>query len=144
MVTKSVGSKADSDYRRYNTNAQQVVTNVDQQLTNKYPDYQKNFQRQDIVNERTILEDQGKYQLMSNSLKNNSYYASLLYWYLIQGFAIATDGIKKRKQVQLIGEFNSEIAKAFNISALPSNIILNEKREIIGINLSDEQFLLLL
>ncbi|MDQ0969004.1 thiol-disulfide isomerase/thioredoxin [Flavobacterium sp. W4I14] len=48
------------------------------------------------------------------------------------------DDIDKWKQVQIKEGFESEIAKSFGINALPGNILLNDKREIIGINVSDQ------
>jgi thiol-disulfide isomerase/thioredoxin len=48
------------------------------------------------------------------------------------------DDIDKWKQVQVKEGFESEIAKSFGINALPGNILLNDKREIIGVNVSDE------
>jgi len=48
------------------------------------------------------------------------------------------DDITKWKQVQIKEGFNSEIAKTFGINALPGNILLNDKRQIIGINVSDQ------
>jgi len=48
------------------------------------------------------------------------------------------DNIDKWKQVQIKEGFESEIAKSFGINALPGNILLNDKRKIIGINISDQ------
>lgn len=48
------------------------------------------------------------------------------------------DNIDKWKQIQMKKGFESEIAKSFGINALPGNILLNDKREIIGINISDQ------
>jgi len=251
IVTKSTGSRADSDFRRYRDSIQYVNDVVGETLTKKYPDYQTNYQRADIVNERNLLFDQGKYVMTARAIKNDGYYTPILYWNLKQDFdswnvdqlralislpdpreglyykrqveedlvkreaalkgegsrkalfnnpeladvvkrstkkfvyltlwaswcapcrkhnkellkrdfkdaeviaisfdehisdlnkAVAADGIGKWKQVQLTAGFDSEIAKVFNISGLPGNIVLNEKREIIGINMSDEQFQLL-
>lgn len=251
MVTKSAGSRADSDFRRYRDSSQHVLDVVEEVLTKKYPDYQTNYQRADIVNERNLRHDQGRYAMMARAIKNNSYYTPFLYWTLKEDFdswnvdqlrtllsladpgkglyykrqieadlakkeaalkgedsrnallnnpeiaeavksstkkfiyltlwaswcapcrghnkellkkdfkdveviaisfdehiselnkAIAADGIAKWKQVQLRDGFNSEIARTFNINGLPGNIILNEKKEIIGVNMSDEQFQLL-
>ncbi len=48
------------------------------------------------------------------------------------------DDISEWKQVQIKEGFNSKIAKTFGINSLPGNILLNNKREIIGINVSDQ------
>jgi thiol-disulfide isomerase/thioredoxin len=251
MVIKSTGSRADSDFRRYRDSIQYVLDVVGETLTKKYLDYQTNYQRADIVNERNLLYDQGRYAMTARAIKNESYYTPFLYWRLNQDFdswnvdqlsvlisladpgeglyykrqieedlikrkvalkgedsrkalfnnpelaeavkrstkkfvyltlwaswcapcrrhnkellkrdfkdveviaisfdehisdlnkAVATDGIGKWKQVQLTAGFNSEIAETFNINGLPGNIVLNEKRDIIGVNISDEQFQLL-
>lgn len=248
MVTKSAGSRADSDFRRYRDSLQHVLDVVEETLTKKHPDYQTNYQRPDIINERNMRSDRGRYTMTERAIKNDSFYRPFIYWRLIQDFdswnvdqlrtlisladpgeglyykrqieadlakkeavlkgedsrkvllnnpeiaeavksstkkfiyltlwaswcapcrghnkellkkdfkdveviaisfdehisdlnkAVAADGIGKWKQVQLTEGFNSEIAKKFNINGLPGNIVLNEKREIIGLNVSDEQF----
>lgn len=53
--------------------------------------------------------------------------------------AITQDSIKQWKHVQLNDGFNSDITKEFGISGIPGNILLNEKREVIRINIPDEE-----
>ena len=52
--------------------------------------------------------------------------------------AITEDNIEKWKHVQLSDGFESAVAKEFGINGIPGNILLNSKREVIGINISDE------
>lgn len=249
FVTESSGSAADSDFRRFQDSLQRIHDVIGDKLTKKYADYQGNYERPDIVNERNLLYDQDRYMMMTRAIKDKRYYTPVLYWNLMQGFdswsveqlkvllaledpgaglyykkqleadlvkreaalkgedsrnalfqnaelaealknskkkfiylslwaswcgpcrahhkelltkdlkdveviavsfdaerlamnkAVIADGIGNWKQVQLADGINSELAKAFNISALPSNIVLNEKRKVIGINISEEKLL---
>lgn len=247
FITKVEGSKADADYRRFNTKEQDYLNRTGEIQRLKYKDYEENFNRPDVANERYQLNSDAGYSLFVDAAKDTSYYAPVFYWkirshfdnlkvnqikellattdpgeaiyyyklieddlkikeqalnaessrkilfsnidlekavknstekyiYLsfwaswcgpcrshnkqLQGIkkdvevigvsldenssdmqkAITADSIQQWKHVQLKDGFNSKITKTFGIQGIPGNILLNEKREVIGVNISDQEF----
>lgn len=247
FITKVEGSKAESDYRRFNSKEQENLYRISEIQRLKYKDYDENIKRPDVANERYLLFSDAQYSLFVDAVKDTSYYAPVIYWKIRQYFdhlkvnqikellattdpgeaiyyyklieddlkikeqalnsessrkilfgnidlekavknsakkyiylsfwaswcgpcrshnkqlqgikkdveiigvsldenssdmqkAITADSIQQWKHVQLKDGFNSKITKAFGIQGIPGNILLNEKREVIGVNISDQEF----
>lgn len=80
------GSKLHDEYLRFNKEGQNIHDSIRVIQSKKYKDFEKNFSRLDIVNERMNLYDEANFKFYKNALKNSSYYAPMVYWILVQSF----------------------------------------------------------
>ncbi|NRF37216.1 thioredoxin family protein [Pedobacter foliorum] len=78
------GSKLHDDYLRFNKEGQNIHDSIRIVQSKKYKDFEKNFNRLDITNERMTLYDEANFRFYKNALKNSIYYAPMVYWILVQ------------------------------------------------------------